>query len=101
MSEENPNCIQFHLALTRRIDIGSNNGRLSFSGVELFQKVRRRQRDAVLFDGKVAQDMRLLLPHVHRLLVLESSLEEQNVNHTEVPDKAILFKFLADFRPDQ
>ncbi len=45
--------------------------------------------------------MRLLLPHVHRLLVLETALEEQNVNHTQVPDKAILFKLLADFRPDE
>lgn len=87
MSEENLTVFKIHLTLRTAIGIWLHIhrqpcGRSSLSSVELFQKVRWRQRNAVLFDGKVAHDMRLLLPHVHRLLVLETSLEEQNINHT-------------------
>ena len=69
--------------------------------VELVEKVRGRGRPSLLELCEVAHDMGLLLPHVHRLLKLDAALEEENVNHLEVLDVALLFKLLADLLADQ
>ena len=83
------------------ISLQQTNKQTSIHPTYLVKLLQKRLPRRLLVLQQQSHNMRLLLPAVHRLLVLLPPFEYKTVNDTDIIDIAVSLKFFTDALPDE